>query len=448
MFRRDRKEIRLSEHFTSGKLMRYAMPTIIMMIFSSVYGIVDGFFVSNYAGKTAFSAVNFIYPLLIILGAVGFMLGTGGCARIAMALGRKEEKKANELFSLIVYTAIAVGIFLALLGIAFIRPIAVLMGARGVLLENSVLYGRVFLSALPFYILQFFFQCVFPTAEKPKLGLYITAMAGVTNIAFDALLVGVMKGGIVGAAAATAFSQLIGGAVPLVYFGRRNTSRLKLTRCRFDGKSLVSVCANGSSEFISQISASVVAMLYNIQLMRYAGENGVAAYGVLMYVCMIFQAVFIGYSTGCAPIISYHYGAQNIDELKGLRRRSLKIISLCSVAMVLSGLLLSRPFSALFVGYDETLMEMTVTAFSIFSFSFLPSGFVIFCSSFFTALGDGLTSALISGLRTLVFQCGMVILLPLIFDINGIWWSITAAECAAMATALCFLALKREKYNY
>ncbi len=448
MFRRDRKEIRLSEHFTSGKLMRYAMPTIIMMIFSSVYGIVDGFFVSNYAGKTAFSAVNFIYPLLIILGAVGFMLGTGGCARIAMALGRKEEKKANELFSLIVYTAIAVGIFLALLGIAFIRPIAVLMGARGVLLENSVLYGRVFLSALPFYILQFFFQCVFPAAEKPKLGLYITAMAGVTNIAFDALLVGVMKGGIVGAAAATAFSQLIGGAVPLVYFGRRNTSRLKLTRCRFDGKSLVSVCANGSSEFISQISASVVAMLYNIQLMRYAGENGVAAYGVLMYVCMIFQAVFIGYSTGCAPIISYHYGAQNIDELKGLRRRSLKIISLCSVAMVLSGLLLSRPFSALFVGYDERLMEMTVTAFSIFSFSFLPSGFVIFCSSFFTALGDGLTSALISGLRTLVFQCGMVILLPLIFDINGIWWSITAAECAAMATALCFLALKRKKYNY
>lgn len=448
MFRHEKKEIQLSEHFTAGKLMRYAMPTIIMMIFSSIYGIVDGFFVSNYAGKTAFSAVNFIYPLLMIFGTVGFMFGTGGCARIAMALGRRENKRANELFSLIVYFAIALGVAIALLGVAFIRPIAVLMGASGDLLENCVVYGRIFLSALPFFILQFFFQCIFPAAEKPKLGLYITVTSGVTNIVFDALLVGVMNSGIVGAAAATALSQLIGGALPLIYFGRRNSSRLKLGRCRFDGKALLSVCFNGSSEFISQISASVVAMLYNIQLMKYAGENGVAAYGVLMYVSMVFQAIFIGYSAGCAPIISYHYGAQNIDELKGLRQRSLRIIAVFSVAMLLSGLLLSRPFSALFVGYDEALMEMTVTAFSIFSFSFLPSGFVIFCSSFFTALGDGLTSALISGLRTLVFQCGMVIILPLIFDINGIWWSITAAECAAMGTALCFLLFKQKRFGY
>lgn len=441
--------IQLSDHFTYRRLLRFTFPSIIMMIFTSIYGVVDGFFVSNYVGKTSFAAVNLIMPVLMILGCVGFMFGTGGAALVAMTLGEKKEKRAREIFSMIVCVSALAGLLLAVLGMIFLRPIAILLKAEGQLLEDCVLYGRIILSALPFFVLQYEFQCLFSTAEKPKLGLLVTVAAGCTNMVLDALFVAVFNFGVVGAAVATAMSQFVGGFIPILYFAKkRGESKLYLCRFRFDGKALLKSCSNGASEFMSNVSFSLVGMLYNLQLIRFAGENGIAAYGVLMYVSMIFQAIFIGYAVGVSPIVGYHYGAQNHAELKGILKKSLILTGIASVLMFAAGEGLARPLSALFVGYDETLFSITLEAFFIYSFSFLLCGIPIFGSSFFTALNDGLTSALISFLRTLVFQVAFVLIMPEIWQLTGIWLSIVFAEVAAVVVTVCFLIGKRKKYGY
>lgn len=440
--------IQLSDHFTRKRLLRFSLPSIVMMVFTSIYGVVDGYFVSNYTGKTPFAAVNLIMPFLMILGGVGFMFGTGGGALIAKTMGEGKAEKADKLFSMTVFASILCGLVLTAVGLLFLRPFARLMGAEGELLENSLLYGTINLIALPFYILQYEFQCLFATAEKPKLGLYVTVASGVANMVLDWLLVAVLPFGLAGAAAATAASQFIGGVFPLVYFARKNSSRLRLTRCRLELRPLGRICANGSSELMSNISMSLVSMLYNVQLMQYAGEDGIAAYGVLMYVSMIFQAIFIGYSVGTAPIVSYHCGAQNREELKSLLRKAIFIVAIAALCMFAAGELLAAPLSRLFVAYDEELLQMTTHAFAIFSFSFLFSGFAINGSSFFTALNDGLTSALISFLRTLVFQVAAVLLFPLLWGLDGIWFSIVAAEIMAVLATIFFLLKKQKKYGY
>ena len=440
--------IQLSDHFTRKRLLRFSLPSIVMMVFTSIYGVVDGYFVSNYTGKTPFAAVNLIMPFLMILGGVGFMFGTGGGALIAKTMGEGKAEKADKLFSMTVFASILCGLVLTAVGLLFLRPFARLMGAEGELLENSLLYGTINLIALPFYILQYEFQCLFATAEKPKLGLYVTVASGVANMVLDWLLVAVLPFGLAGAAAATAASQFIGGVFPLIYFARKNSSRLHLTRCRLELRPLGRICANGSSELMGNISMSLVNMLYNVQLMQYVGEDGIAAYGVLMYVSMIFQAIFIGYSVGTAPIVSYHYGAQNREELKSLLRKAIFIVAIAALCMFAAGELLAAPLSRLFVAYDEELLQMTTHAFAIFSFSFLFSGFVINGSSFFTALNDGLTSALISFLRTLVFQVAAVLLFALLWGLDGIWFSIVAAEIMAVLATIFFLLKKQKKYGY
>ena len=441
-------KIQLSDHFTYSKLMRCTLPSIIMMVFTSIYGVVDGFFVSNFVGKTPFTAVNFIYPVLMILGCAGFMFGTGGGALIAKTMGEGRPEEANRTFSLIVYACAACGVMLGVLGAAFIRPIAAALGARGQLLEDSVAYARVILLAVPAFVLQFEFQCLFATAGKPTLGLAVTVAAGCTNMVLDALFVAAFRWGLEGAAAATALSQCVGGIAPLFYFARPNSSWLRLGRTRFDARALGKACANGSSELMSNISMSFVSMLYNAQLLRYAGEDGVAAYGVLMYVSLVFQAVFIGYSVGAAPVVGYHYGAQNHGELRNLRRRSMMVITVFAGAMFAAAWLLARPLSLLFVGYDPELLEMTARAFSIFSFSFLFSGFAIFGSSFFTSLNNGLVSAVISFLRTLVFQAAAVLVFPLVWEVDGVWLSIVAAEALSVAVTAAFLLALRKRYHY
>lgn len=440
--------IQLSEHFSYRKLLRFTLPSIIMMIFTSIYGVVDGFFVSNYVGKSPFAAVNFIMPFLMILGAIGFMFGTGGSALISKTMGEGDHEKAKQLFSFLICISTVCGIIIAVLGILFIRPVASLLGAEGELLDNCVLYGRIILIALPAFILQYEFQSFFVTAAKPQLGLIFTVAAGVTNMVLDALLVAVFPLGLAGAAIATAISQAVGGIAPLLYFARENSSLLRLTKTRFDGKALLKTCTNGSSELMSNISMSIVGMLYNMQLMKYAGEDGVAAYGVLMYVNMIFLAAFIGYSVGTAPVIGYHFGAQNHSELKCLLKKSIVIIGFFSVSMFLLAEILAKPLASIFVSYDETLMNLTLRAFWIFSFSFLFAGMAIFGSSFFTALNDGLTSALISFLRTMVFQVAAVLILPIFFEIDGIWLSIVAAELVAAVVTILFLIGKRKTYHY
>ena len=419
-----------------------------MLIFTSVYNVVDGFFVSNYVGKTSFSAVNFITPFLLMLGAIGFMFGTGGSALISKTMGEGDTEKPNRIFSLIVYVSVLFGFVIAMLGFIFLRPLAALLGAKNELLENSIKYGRIIIFSLPAFILQFEFQSLFSTAGKPKVGLYITIAAGLTNIVLDALFVAVLSWGLEGAALATVISQCVGGGVPILYFARPNKSFLRLGKTSFDGKALIKVCSNGFSELLSQISMSLVSMLYNVQLLRYAGADGVAAYGVLMYVGFIFQAVFIGYSVGTSAIIGYHYGAQNRKELQNLLRKSGILIGIFALGMFASSLALSRPLASLFVGYDAALFAMTVHAFGIFAFSFLCSGYAIFGSSFFTALNNGGVSAAISFLRTVVFQAAAVLLFPLFWGVDGIWLSIVAAELMTVIATLCFLAVNRKKYGY
>ena len=440
--------IRLSDHFTCRRLLRFTFPSIVMLVFTSIYGVVDGFFVSNYVGKTPFAAVNFIMPFLLVLGCVGFMFGTGGGALIAKTLGEGDREKGNRIFSMLVWVSALCGVGLAILGQLLLAPVAALLGAEGEMLADSVTYGRIILLAIPAYVLQYEFQCLFATAEKPKLGLAVTVAAGMTNVVLDALFVAGLSWGLEGAAAATAVSQCVGGLLPLLYFSRPNRSLLRLTRAGLDWRALRKACANGSSEFLSNISMSVVGMLYNVQLLRYAGEDGIAAYGVLMYVSLIFQAAFLGYSVGTAPVISYHDGAGHYEELRGLLRRSLGIVGAFALLMFAAAELLALPLSRLFVGYDQTLLTLTLLGFRLYSFSFLFSGLAIFGSSFFTALNAGLVSALISFMRTLVFQVVAVLLLPLLWGLDGIWAATAAAELLAVAVTIAFLVGKRKKYHY
>ena len=443
-----KQSIQLSDHFGYGRLIRFTIPSILMMIFTSIYGVVDGFFVSNFVGKTPFAAVNFIMPFLMVVGAMGFMFGTGGSALIARTMGEGGREKAQEIFSLLICAVVVSGVVIAVISIVFLRRIAMFLGAEGEMLEDCVRYGRIILVALPFLMMQYAFSSLSVTAEKPKLGLIVTVMSGVLNMTGDALFMGVFRWGIAGAAMASAMGQIVGGLVPLLYFLRKNSSSLQIRKPKWDGKALVRACTNGVSELMSNISMSIVGMLYNAQLMRYAGEDGVAAYGTIMYVDFIFLAIFIGYATGVAPVISYRYGAGNKKELNNLLKRSGVLIAIASLAMLLSSELMAAPLAGIFVGYDAELLSMTVHAYSIYAISFLFCGFSIFGSAFFTALGDGFTSAVIAFLRTLVFESACVLILPLIFGLNGIWCAIIVAEGMSVIVSVSFLVAKRKRYQY
>ena len=440
--------ISLSDHFTYQKLLRFVAPSIFMMIITSIYSIVDGFFVSNFVGKNPFAALNLIFPVIMALAAFGFMIGTGGSALIAKTLGEGKPRKANEIFSMLVIVLAAGGAILSGVCIVFLRPISFAVGATDLTIDDCVLYGRVLLASLPFFMLQNSFQSFLATAEKPHFGLRVTVFAGLTNMVLDFLLVYVFPFGLLGAALATAFSQIVGALIPLVYFLRPNDSLLRLTRPRFDFRALGKACYNGSSEMVSNLSTSLVGVLYNVQLMAIAKENGVNAYGVLMYVSFIFMAFFFGYSIAVTPVVGYHYGAKNHAELKSLLKKSLTVTLITSLAMTASSILLANPIAHLFVGYDAELCDMTVNALRIYALSFLVCGFNIFGSAFFTGLNNGTASALISFLRTLVIQVAAVLLLPKLLGINGIWLAITVAEALTLIVTETLFLLGRKKYHY
>lgn len=442
-------KIQLSEHFTYNKLLRFVFPSIVMMIFTSIYSVVDGLFVSNFVGKTALASINLILPFLMGLSALGFMIGTGGSAIVAKTLGEGDPKRANAYFSMLVYVTAIGGIILALLGMLLVPSVASLLGAEGELLSNCILYGRINFISLPAFMLQNVFQSFFVTAEKPKLGLAVIITAGVTNMILDLLFVGILGFGLAGAAVATVCGEMIGGLFPVFYFSRKNSSLLRLGKTQFNGRILMQTCVNGSSELMTNLSSSIVNSLYNIQLMKFAGENGVAAYAAIMYVNFVFIAIFLGYSIGSAPIISYHYGAGNHGELKNLYKKSLQLVGSWGILLFILAQLLATPLAKLFVGYDSTLLAMTQIGFRIYSLVYLINGFNIFGSSFFTALNNGVVSAVISFLRTLVFQIGAVLILPVVFGgINGIWSSVTVAELLTLCITITFFVRQRRKYHY
>lgn len=441
-------KISLSNHFTYKRLLRFVLPTVVMMIVTSVYSIVDGFFVSNIVGKNAFAAVNLIMPLLMALGSFGFMIGTGGSALISKTLGEKKQEQANRYFSMLIMVTIRVGILLSIIGFIWMRPLANLLGASETIIDDCVLYGRVLIVANTFFMLQNCFQSFLVTAEKPHIGLAISVIAGINNVVLDFVFVYILRTGIFGAALATALSQAVGGIVPLLYFSRKNSSLLCFVKTTLDFKALKRACLNGSSEMLTNLSASFVGMLYNFQLMRIASENGVAAYGVIMYVNFIFMSFFFGYAIGSAPLVGYHYGAKNIEELKNLFRKSIVLTTIVSIIMTVLGVGLAFPLSKLFVGYDAELLEMTTNGMRLYSLSFLLCGFNIFGSAFFTALNNGLISALISFLRTLVLQTTAILILPSLWGINGIWLAIVAAEGLTILVTIILLIKNRNIYHY
>lgn len=441
-------KIQLSEHFTYSKLLRFTFPSIIMMIFTSIYSVIDGLFVSNFAGKTALAAINIIYPFIMAVGALGFMMGTGGSALVGRLLGEGEKEKANKTFSLIVYTTAIAGILLSALAFLLVPTVSRLFGASGQLLDYCILYGRICFLSMPCFMLQNVFQCFFITAEKPRLGLDVVLSAGITNMVLDFLFVAVFGLGLKGAAIATVCGEIIGGLVPILYFAGRNHSLLRLGRTSFDAGSILKTCTNGSSELMTELSSSVVTVLYNTQLMKIAGENGVAAYSTIMYVNFIFVAIFLGYSLGSAPIISFHYGAGNHDELKNMRKKSLRLIAVWGIGMTIISHIFALPFARFFVGYDSELLAMTIHGFRIYAFVYLLNGFNIFGSSFFTALNNGMVSATISFLRTLVFEVICILLLPVFFGIDGIWSAVLVAEALALCVTNFFLITKRSRYHY
>ena len=441
--------IKLSDHFTYARLLRFTLPSIGMMLFTSVYGVVDGFFVSNTAGATAFAAINLIMPFLMIFGAVGFMVGAGGSALVAMTLGQGERERADRIFSLLIVLLIGVGAVFTVLGFAFVRPVALLLGATEEMLPHCTAYGRIIMLTLVPFMLQNVFQSFLVTAERPHFGLVITVAAGVTNMALDALFLGLFRWGVVGAAAATGISQCIGGLIPLAYFlSGRNRSLLRLIRPAWDGKAVLKACTNGASEFMTNISFSFVNMLYNFRLMRMTGEPGVAAFGVIMYAGFIFVSVFLGYAFGSAPLVGYHYGAKNTDELKNLLRRSMILVGISALVLTAAAEALAGPLAGVFVGYDEALRALTRRSFMLYSFSLLPAGFSIYGSSFFTALNNGRVSALISFGRTLVFQVISVLVLPALLGVDGIWLANVLAEGLALLLTLGCLAACRRYYRY
>ncbi len=440
--------IQLSDHFTYRRLIRFVIPSVAMMILTSIYGVVDGLFVSNFVGKTPFAAVNLVIPFTMILGAFGFMLGTGGTALVAKTLGEGRQEEANRIFSMLIYFALGLGVLLTIFGIAVLKGIVIKMGADDAMLRHCMIYGRIVLLGIPFYMLQNMFQNFLIAAEKPQLGLIVTVAAGLTNMVLDALFIAVLGWGVAGAAMATALGQCVGGLIPFVYFARKNSSKLSLVKTRLMGGALFHACTNGSSELVSNISMSSVGMLYNAQLMKVAGENGVAAYGVILYVNFIFIAIYLGYAYGSAPIVAFNYGAGKKAELQNVLKKSLKLLLGTGIVLLSIGVLFAGVLSGLFVGYDAQLYAMTVRGLRFYAVSFLLSGFNIFGSSFFTALNNGMVSAAISFLRTVVFEVAAVLILPLFFGLDGIWCAITVAELASILITIGAFSALRRRYHY
>lgn len=440
--------IQLSDHFSYGRLFKFVLPSIIMMVFTSIYGVIDGLFVSNFAGKTDFAAINLIMPFPMILGGMGFMIGAGGSALVGKTLGEGDKDRACKYFSMMILFTVLLGLVLTLTGVVFIRPIAYFLGATENMVEACVTYGKIVICFTTAFMLQNVFQSFLITAEKPQLGLLITVAAGVTNMILDAVFVAGFEMGVAGAALATGISQCVGGILPLAFFLRSKSCTIRLVRTGLELKPLLNACANGSSELMNNISMSIVSVVYNLQLMKFIGEDGVSAYGVIMYVQFFFIAIFIGYSIGCAPVVSYNYGAKNESELKNLLGKSMKIMTVMGLAITVVAVVLAPVLAGIFVGYDRNLYDLTVKAFNLFAFSFLLAGINIFMSGLFTALNNGLVSAVISFLRTLVFQMISVLVLPVILGTDGIWWAITVAEVFACIISVFFLLKNRRKYNY
>ena len=440
--------LKMSGHFTYKRLLRFVISPILMIICTAVYGVVDGFFISNYVGKLPFAAVNLVMPVDMVPVAIGFMIGEGGNALISKKLGENKRGLANQYFSLLIYTTAGIGVVLSLAGYTLMPAIADVLGANDQLKPYCVEYGRILFAAQFFYVLQNIFQSFFIAAGKPDLSLKVSLLSGGINVLLDVLFIVVLHWGVAGAAWATALGQVAGGMVPLVYFARKNSSLLQITRTRLNLPVLFKTFTNGSSDMVSVLSASVITALYNYQLLSIAGEDGVAAYGAIMYITFIFMSIYLGYASGSAPLISFQYGARNYGELHNLVRKSIILMLGMGMVITVTAEWLAAPLLGAFVGYDGDLFSMTIHGYRMYVLSFLLMGLNIWGAALFTALNNGLVSAAISFLRTFGFEMAAVLLLPLWLGIDGIWISIFVAELCTCFFTVYFVVRKREVYHY
>lgn len=420
-----------------------------MIICSSIYGVVDGFFVSNFVGTTAFAAINLTMPILMALATIGFMIGAGGSALVSKTMGEGKSDLANQYFTTLITIAAIIGTAISIVVFIFMPELVTLLKAEGALFDDSVLYSRILLCFAPFFILQFAFQNFLIAAEKPNICLIVNIVAGITNGILDFLFIMVFDWGLTGAALATGVGEVLGAVIPIIFFLRKNNkSLLHLTKIKIEIRPILKAFTNGFSEMITQLSISIVSILYNFQLIKFAGESGIAAFGIIMYVNIIFISLFLGFSIGSAPIISYHYGAENHAEIKNLFRKSLIILSVIGVFIFIASLIFAKPLVMIFASNNQELLNMTVHAFRIYSISYLYMGINAWCSGFFTALNNGLISAVLSFLRTLVFQLLVIQTLPMIIGIDGIWFAIVIAEGLALIVSIITLYLNKNKYHY
>ena len=443
----------LSDHFTYRKIFRMTIAPILMMIFTSLYVVVDGLFIANFVGKDAYAGENLIFPIIMIIGGIGFMFGTGGSALSAKLLGEGKKEEANQVFSMLLVFTFLVGIIVSIGGYFLVETFAhgmasITEDATDEMVKEAITYGKILIIGQAIFMLQNYFQSFLLVDERSRLGFIATLCAGIGNIILDFLFIVVFKLGVAGAALGTISGYFVGAIIPFIHFIKNKNGLIEFKLTRFKARPILKSCFNGSSEFVNNISSSIVGIVFNIQLLKFMGQNGVAAYGTIAYVSFLFVSIFIGYSIGMAPVISFNYGAENHDELKNVLRKSLIIIFIMELFMVLISFTCARPLAMLFSSGNNDLEELTINALRICSLAFIFTGIGIFTSSFFTALNNGALSALNAFMRTLVFQIAFILLLPLIFGASGIWWAIIFADCAAFILAIACLIWKRKQYHY
>lgn len=441
-------KVELAGHYGLRRLVKTSLPMIAMMIVTSIYSIVDGYFISNFAGSTAFAAMNLVWPALALISAVGLMIGTGGSALVSKTLGEGDTGRADEIFTMLVHIALIIGAVLTVGLFIFMKPLIIALGAEGEMIPKAVMYGRIVVLAMPEFIMQMMFQSFYMTAERPELGTRMSIISGCINIALDALFVVGFGWGLTGAAVATALALAVGGIYPLWFFSsKKNNTHLQFV-CfsRIDWKAITRTCTNGMSEYVGNIALNIVSIGYNLQLMKYIGENGVSAYGIIMYVGFIFAAVYIGYNLCVSQVIAYNFGAGNRAELRSLLKKSLLLIGIGGVIMTALAEGSAPLLAKIFVGYDAELCSLTVRALRIYMLSFLICGFNMFCSAWFTALNNGLVSAAAAFARTLIFELGAVLIVPGIIGIDGIWLAVSIAEVLAVLMSAILILAYRKRY--
>lgn len=438
----------IAQEFNLISLLRFVAPTVVMLVFMSLYQMVDAVFVSKFVGENALSALNIVYPFPSIVIAVSIMLATGGSAIIARNMGEGKEKEAKENFSFIVLVGAVIGVAIATAGILFIEPLIYMLGATPSLYDYCYEYLFILVLSVPLSVFQMLFQSFFVTAGKPHLGLTLTVLGGVSNIVLDYVFIVLCGFGVSGAALATSIGYSIPGLFGLIYFAVSRKGTLYFVKPVFRWGVLFKCCINGSSEMVNNLAVAVTTFLFNVLMLKYEGEAGVAAITIVLYAQFLMTSAFMGFSSGIAPVVSFNYGSGNVRQLKKIFKISVWVIAVVSAAVFVIAETCSDVVIMVFTPAGSEVFGLTKYGFAIFSFSFLCTGMNIFASALFTAFSNGKISAILSFLRTFVFLTACLLFLPLFWGVDGIWLAVPVAEVMALFVSVYYLVRFKKVYQY